>query len=248
MLLLPAAPCKRAKIGLAILSRWHDRRFGWTGETLKIGIEDLLDRGYLPPPATVPMFAFRVSWDHVAMLRQSQKKNASARSEFGALNIRIIPGDTGNSDPTAKCGSSSTGRSPSRMDSALSARRGSPSTATWCPTTSIPVVWEVRGETIIRKTFKLSTGGATGKRDRAEGNAGALRYRRGQRPSKSQSFDHCSAMKDRADSEESVRGSSRCGPFPWSLATRQAFISSAGYARTRSIGRCEGSAGASHRS
>jgi len=141
MLLLPAAPCKRAKIGLAILSRWHDRRFGWTGETLKIGIEDLLDRGYLPPPATVPMFAFRVSWDHVAMLRQSQKKNASARSEFGALKIRIIPGDTGNSDPTAKCGSSSTGRSPSRMDSALSARRGSPSTATWCPTTSIPVVW-----------------------------------------------------------------------------------------------------------
>ena len=54
--------------GLAILSRWHDRRFGWTGKTLKIGIEDLLDRGYLPPRATVPMFAFRASWDHVTML------------------------------------------------------------------------------------------------------------------------------------------------------------------------------------
>jgi hypothetical protein len=30
-----------------------------------------------------------------------------------------------------------------------------------------PAAWAERGETIIRRTFRLSTGGATGKRDRA---------------------------------------------------------------------------------
>ena len=106
--------------------------------------------------------------------KQFRERNGRARWEFGALKTRIIPGDTGNFGPTAKCGSSSTGRSPSRMDSAPSARRGSPSTATWCPTTSIPAAWAERGGTIIRTTSRLSTGGATEKRGRAEGNAGRM--------------------------------------------------------------------------
>ncbi len=46
----------------------------------------------------------------------------------------------------------------------------SPITATWYPTTSIPGAWTELGETIILKTSRLSTGGATGKRDRAEGD------------------------------------------------------------------------------
>ncbi len=40
------------------------------------------------------------------------------------------------------------------------------------PTTSIPAAWEGHGETIILRIFRRSTGGATGKKDRAEGDVG----------------------------------------------------------------------------
>jgi len=46
--------------------------------------------------------------------------------------------------------------------------KSSPTIATSCPTISIPVEWAEHGETITRLTFKLSIGGVTGKRDRAE--------------------------------------------------------------------------------
>jgi hypothetical protein len=42
--------------------------------------------------------------------------------------------------------------------------------ATSCPTISNRGAWEEHGETTIRKTFRRSIGGATGKRDRAEGD------------------------------------------------------------------------------
>ncbi len=57
-----------------------------------------------------------------------------------------------------------------------------------------------RGGTTIRETFRLSAGGATEKRGRAEGDAGAAGYRRRQLPTKSLSFGHCTALNDRADS------------------------------------------------
>ena len=50
--------------------------------------------------------------------------------------------------------------------------------------------WEERGEMIIRKTFRLSTGGATGKRGRAEGDAGVVRYQRRQQRPASSRFGH----------------------------------------------------------
>ena len=43
-------------------------------------------------------------------------------------------------------------------------------------TTSSPKAWEGPGETTTRKTFRLSTDGATGKRDRAEGDLWPVRY------------------------------------------------------------------------
>lgn len=58
---------------------------------------------------------------------------------------------------------------------ALSARGSSRITATSFRTTSIPVEWEERGGTTIPTTFRLFTGGATGKRDRAEGEPCFLR-------------------------------------------------------------------------
>ena len=105
-----------------------------------------------------------------------KRKSASAGWAFGASKILIIPGDTGNSDPTVKCGSYSTGRSLHRMASALSARKRSATMATSCPTISIPEEWEGHGETIIRITFRRSIGGAMGKRDRAEGDLWPVRH------------------------------------------------------------------------
>ena len=55
--------------------------------------------------------------------------------------------------------------------------KSSPTTAPSSPTTSIPAAWADRGETIIRKTSRLLTGGATEKRVRAEGDLGFARYR-----------------------------------------------------------------------
>jgi hypothetical protein len=52
------------------------------------------------------------------------------------------------------------------------AKRDLPITVTSYPTTSALAEWEERGETIIRKTFRPSTGGATEKRDRLEYDAG----------------------------------------------------------------------------
>lgn len=53
------------------------------------------------------------------------------------------------------------------MASALCARSGSPTTATSYRITSAHAAWEERGGTIIPTTFKLCTGGATARRDRA---------------------------------------------------------------------------------
>ena len=100
--------------------------------------------------------------------RQSQEKNASARWAFGASKTRIIPGDTGNSAPTAKCGNSSTGRLPPNVASAHFVTNRSMIMATSYPTISIPAAWAGHGETTTRRTFRQFTGGATGKRDRAE--------------------------------------------------------------------------------
>jgi len=99
--------------------------------------------------------------------KRSRERNGRARWASGALKIRIIPGDTGNSALTVRCGSSSTRRSLHRMASAHSARKGSPTMVTLCPTMSIPEEWEEPGETIIRRTFRQFTGGATGRRGRA---------------------------------------------------------------------------------
>jgi hypothetical protein len=53
----------------------------------------------------------------------SQEKSASARWAFGASKTRIIPGDTGNSARTAKCGNFSTGRLSPRRAYAPSAMK-----------------------------------------------------------------------------------------------------------------------------
>ena len=103
--------------------------------------------------------------------RRSQKKNASARWEFGALKTPSPPGyrELRSNGEMRKL----LDRKIAEQNGlAPSARRGSPTTATWCPTTSIPAAWGEHGGTTIRTTSRLSTGGATGKRVRAECDLG----------------------------------------------------------------------------
>jgi len=60
------------------------------------------------------------------------------------------------------------------MPSVPSARNGSPTMATSYRTTLAPAAWAGHGETIIPTTFRPSTGGATGKKDRAECDGGLV--------------------------------------------------------------------------
>ena len=86
------------------------------------------------------------------------------------------PGIPGNPLKRRDAEAPSTGRSSPRRASAPSVWRGSPSTPTSCPTTFTPAVWAEPGGTITRTTSKPSTGGATARRDRAEGDFRPERY------------------------------------------------------------------------
>jgi hypothetical protein len=105
--------------------------------------------------------------------RQPREQIVSAGWVFDISKILNIREDTENSDRTEKCGSSLAGKSLHRTELAPSAKGSSRTTPTLFPTTSIPEVWAERGETIIRTIFRLYTGGATGRRDRAEAEVGS---------------------------------------------------------------------------
>jgi hypothetical protein len=68
----------------------------------------------------------------------------------------------------SEIGSFSTSRLWSRIGSARSATKNSPTTTTSSPTTGIQKEWEERGETTIQTIFKQHTGGATEKKDQPE--------------------------------------------------------------------------------
>ena len=80
------------------------------------------------------------------------------------------PRGSGRSARMRKCESSWIKKSLPKTASARSAKKSSPTIPTSYPTISIPVAWEERGETTILRTFRRSTGGAMGKRDRAGGD------------------------------------------------------------------------------
>ena len=96
-------------------------------------------------------------------------KNGIRGLAFSAWKIRTIHAAIANSDHQQRCGSYSTGRSPSRAGNAESATTRLPSAARSSPTISNPEEWEEHEETIIQTTSKLCTNGATNKRDRNEG-------------------------------------------------------------------------------
>ena len=102
--------------------------------------------------------------------RRSRERSVSARWECVESMISSTLEDTGRSARMRKCESSWIKKSLPKTASARSAKKSSPTIPTSYPTISIPVAWEERGETTILRTFRRSTGGAMGKRDRAGGD------------------------------------------------------------------------------
>jgi len=93
---------------------------------------------------------------------------ASTSWESVASTIPTTREDIGRSVQTRKCENCWTRRLWSKMGTVRSAMKNSPTTATSYPITSIPAAWAPPGGTTIRETFRRSTGGATGRRDRPE--------------------------------------------------------------------------------
>jgi len=53
---------------LAILSRWRDRGFGWSGRTLPIAIDRLIKRGIIDARDALPLIGFRAQWSYDQLL------------------------------------------------------------------------------------------------------------------------------------------------------------------------------------
>lgn len=115
--------------------------------------------------------------------KEFQNKERFDNWAFAESRIHITPGDIGNSGQTPKCGSYLIRRSSLKIGDVPSATSSSRFTLTSFPTTSIPAAWEGHGETIIPTTFRPSTGGATGKKDRAECDGGLVGCRSMNTPS-----------------------------------------------------------------
>ena len=112
----------------------------------------------------------------VAAGRRLREKSARAKWEYVASTIPSTREGIERSARMRKCGSCWTRRLWPREANAVSAMKSSPTTLTSYPTTSALAAWAERGEMTIRTTFRLSTGGATEKRDRAEADAAIRRF------------------------------------------------------------------------
>lgn len=87
-----------ASSGLAILSRWRDRRFGDTGRLLPPLIYRLQDQGQLPAMTSVAFSGVEARWDRVADLRravvaESDPTRRSVTAQISFRYIRVLPWD-----------------------------------------------------------------------------------------------------------------------------------------------------------
>ena len=78
--------------GLAILSRWRDRDFGWAERLLPAAIEFLLEQSRIDPKTTIALLAFRAQWEFVQLVREALKvcTSGSERESTFAFAYRYI--------------------------------------------------------------------------------------------------------------------------------------------------------------
>ena len=53
---------------LAILSRWRDRNFGWTGRILPVAVHALVEHGWVDPRDALALIGFEADWDYPRLL------------------------------------------------------------------------------------------------------------------------------------------------------------------------------------
>ena len=71
--------CPRSS--LAILSRWRDRRFGWTGQILPAVVEAQVERGCMDPRDALSLIGFEGRWEHAKLLDAALKKCESTQEK-----------------------------------------------------------------------------------------------------------------------------------------------------------------------
>ena len=68
----------------AILSRWRDRRFGWTGEVLPAATGALIEGGCLDPWDALPLVGFHARWEYAELLEAALGK-CTSKAEKAAV-------------------------------------------------------------------------------------------------------------------------------------------------------------------
>ena len=74
-----ALSCLCPHSSLAVLSRWRDRRFGWTKEMLPVAVEALIERGHMDPRDALPLIGFEGQWEYAKLLDATLKKCESTQ-------------------------------------------------------------------------------------------------------------------------------------------------------------------------
>ena len=75
---------------LATVSRWHDRRFGYTDRTLALTFGELQRKGLIPPQWVPALLWFRADWDY-EMLLESMIEQLEPSSRSGAFTRALRP-------------------------------------------------------------------------------------------------------------------------------------------------------------
>ena len=71
----------------AILSRWRDRRFGWTSKVLPAVTEVLIKSGSLDPRDALPLIGFDARWNHAELLDAALGKCANQADKIAVERL-----------------------------------------------------------------------------------------------------------------------------------------------------------------
>ena len=89
-----AALCPSSSV--AILSRWRDRNFGWTGEVLPTLTNTLIERDCVDPQDVIPLIGFEGRWEYAELLDAALQKctNQTQKEAVKELLFRYVKRST----------------------------------------------------------------------------------------------------------------------------------------------------------
>ena len=89
---------------LAILSRWRDRNFGWTGRILPVAVHALVERGWVDPRDALALIGFEAEWDYPRLLSSVLDACANRTEKEAATSLLIRYAQVAGSPPSAWLG------------------------------------------------------------------------------------------------------------------------------------------------